>query len=36
MIKAASVKKQGDVLYLVISPDAAGIETIIQNGLAGK
>ena len=36
MIKAASVKKQGNVLYLVISPDAAGIETIIQNGLAGK
>ncbi len=36
MIKAASVKKQGDVLYLVISPDAAGMETIIQNGLAGK
>ena len=36
MIKAASVKKQGDVLYLVISPDMAGIETLIKNGLAGQ
>ena len=36
MIKAASVKKQGDVLYLVISPDAAAIETLIKNGLAGQ
>ncbi len=35
-IKAASVKKQGNTLYLVISPDAAGIEKIIKDGLLGK
>ncbi len=36
IIKAASIKKQGNTLYLVISPDAAGIEDIIKNGLLGK
>ena len=35
-IKAAGIKKQGNTLYLVISPDAKGIEEIIQNGLLGK
>ncbi|MBR1470496.1 MAG: DUF4358 domain-containing protein [Lachnospiraceae bacterium] len=36
IIKAAAVKKQGDTLYLVISADAAGIEGVITDGLAGK
>ena len=36
IIKAASVKKQGNTLYLVISADAEGIEDIIKNGLLGK
>ena len=36
IIKAASVKKQGNTLYLVISADADGIEKIIQDGLLGK
>ena len=35
-IKAASIKKQGNTLYLVISPDAKGIEEIIQKGLLGQ
>ena len=35
-IKAASIKKQGNTLYLVISPDAKGIEDIIQKGLSGQ
>ena len=35
-IKAASIKKQGNTLYLVISPDADGIEKIIKDGLLGK
>ena len=36
MIKEGSVKKQGDVLYLVISPDADGIEKVIVDGLSGR
>ena len=36
MIKAASVKKDGNVLYLVISPDASGIEKIITDSLSGR
>ncbi len=36
IIKAASIKKQGNALYLVISSDADGIEEIIKNGLMGK
>lgn len=36
VIKAASIKKKGNTLYLVISADADGIEGIIENGLLGK
>ena len=36
MITSASVKKIGNILYLVISPDAAGIEKIITDNLSGK
>ena len=36
VIKAASIKKKGNILYLVISADADGIEGIIENGLLGK
>ncbi|WP_029322209.1 DUF4358 domain-containing protein [Butyrivibrio sp. AE3004] len=36
IITSASIKKDGNTLYLVISPDAEGIEEIIKKGLLGE
>ncbi|MCR5404715.1 MAG: DUF4358 domain-containing protein [Butyrivibrio sp.] len=36
IIKAARINKNANTLYLVISPDAKGIEEIIENGLLGR
>ena len=36
IITSAKISKNGNTLYLVISPDAKGIEEIIENGLQGR
>ncbi|WP_026511504.1 DUF4358 domain-containing protein [Butyrivibrio sp. LC3010] len=36
IITSARIKQEGNTLYLVISPDAEGIEEIIKSGLLGE